>query len=82
MLTAADDAGVREAAAKIAAQVENIRRVLRESIWAQARQYPVSLTPPQVQAVQVVVEQPLWKGCCAADPQVWPTVRGVTSPAW
>lgn len=56
-MTAADDAGVREAAAKIAAQVESIRRVLRESIWAQARQYPVSLTAPQVKAVQLVVEQ-------------------------
>lgn len=55
-MTAADDAAARDAAARIAGQVENIRRVLRESVWAQARGYPVSLTAPQVQALQVIVE--------------------------
>jgi DNA-binding MarR family transcriptional regulator len=59
-MTAADDATddvtVRETAARIAAQVESVRRVLRESVWAQARGYPVSLTAPQVQALQAVVE--------------------------
>lgn len=52
----ADAAAARAAAARIAAQVEGIRRALRESIWAQARGYPVSLTAPQLQALQVIVE--------------------------
>lgn len=56
-MTAAADDAAQDAAARIAAQVENIRRVLRESVWAQARGYPVSLTAPQVQALQVIVKQ-------------------------
>lgn len=51
-----DDAAVRDAAARIAGQVETIRRALREAVWAQARGYPVSLTAPQLQALQVIVE--------------------------
>jgi DNA-binding MarR family transcriptional regulator len=52
----ADDAAARDVAARIAARVESIRRALRESVWAQARGYPVSLTAPQLQALQVIVE--------------------------
>jgi DNA-binding MarR family transcriptional regulator len=55
-MTRADDAAARAAAARIAAQIETIRRVLRESIWAQARGYPMTLTAPQVQALRAVVE--------------------------
>jgi DNA-binding MarR family transcriptional regulator len=55
-MTAADEAAAREAAARIAGQIQAIRRVLRESIWAQARDYPVTLTAPQVQALRIVVE--------------------------
>lgn len=51
----ADDTG-RDTAARIAAQVEGIRRALRESIRAHARGYPVSLTAPQLQALQIIVE--------------------------
>lgn len=50
------DAAAARAAATIAAQVEGIRRALRESISAHARGYPVSLTAPQLQALQVIVE--------------------------
>jgi DNA-binding MarR family transcriptional regulator len=58
-MTAADDTAVRDAAARIAEQVENIRRVLRQSVWARAHDHPevLTLTAPQVQALQVVVEQ-------------------------
>jgi DNA-binding MarR family transcriptional regulator len=43
-------------AARIAAHLEAVRRVLRESIWSQARRYPVPLTPPQVLALQILVD--------------------------
>ena len=57
-MAAADDTAVREAATRIAAQVESIRRTLRESVWARARDHPdaLELTAPQVHALQVVVE--------------------------
>jgi hypothetical protein len=34
--------------------LEAIRRVLRESIWAEARRYPIPLTPPQIAALEVL----------------------------
>jgi DNA-binding MarR family transcriptional regulator len=43
-------------AARIAAHLEAVRRVLRESIWSQARRYPIPLTPPQVLALQILVD--------------------------
>ncbi len=55
MTDAAGDA-VLEEAARIAAQLEAIRRVLRESIWTETRRHPVPLTPPQVLALQVLVD--------------------------
>ncbi|MGH3172045.1 MAG: MarR family winged helix-turn-helix transcriptional regulator [Trebonia sp.] len=52
------DATVREAAERIAGQIESIRRVLRESVWARAHDHPgaLTLTAPQVHALQVIVE--------------------------
>jgi DNA-binding MarR family transcriptional regulator len=44
-------------AARIAAHLEAVRRVLRESILSEARRYPVPLTPPQVLALQVLADQ-------------------------
>jgi MarR family transcriptional regulator, organic hydroperoxide resistance regulator len=43
-------------AARISAHLETIRRALRESISAAAQQYPVPLTPPQILALQVLVD--------------------------
>lgn len=45
-----------EDAARIAAHLAAIRRVLRESILSETRRYPVPLTPPQVLALQVLVD--------------------------
>jgi MarR family transcriptional regulator, organic hydroperoxide resistance regulator len=43
-------------AANISAQLDAIRRFVRESVWTEARRYPVPLTPPQVHALQVLVD--------------------------
>lgn len=45
------------AAALIAARIERIRRVVRESISARAREYPVMLTAPQLLALRVLANQ-------------------------
>jgi DNA-binding MarR family transcriptional regulator len=45
---AADTDPALDQAARIAAHLAAIQKVLRDSIWAQARRYPVPLTPPQV----------------------------------
>jgi DNA-binding MarR family transcriptional regulator len=45
----------KDAPALIATQIEHIRRVLRQSISARAQSYPVTLTTPQLQALQVLV---------------------------
>jgi DNA-binding MarR family transcriptional regulator len=47
---------VLQDAARIEAHLQNIRRVLRESIWSEARRLRVPLTPPQVLALQVLVD--------------------------
>lgn len=57
MTTAADPNPEPDAAALISAQIERIRRVLRESISARAGDYPVTLTAPQLHALQVLAEQ-------------------------
>lgn len=44
-------------AARVAAQLDAIRRLVRESVWAEARRYPVPLTPSQVHALQVLVDE-------------------------
>ena len=44
-------------AARVAAHLEAVRRVLRQSILSEARRYPVPLTPPQVLALQTLVDQ-------------------------
>ena len=41
----------------VSASLEAIRKVLRESIWEQARRFPVPLTPPQVLALQILVDE-------------------------
>jgi DNA-binding MarR family transcriptional regulator len=46
----------RDDAARVAAHLEAVRRVLRESIWSEARRYPVPLTPPQVLALRILVD--------------------------
>ena len=43
-------------AARIVAHLDVIGRVLRQSIWAEVRRLPVRLTPPQVLAMQVLVD--------------------------
>jgi DNA-binding MarR family transcriptional regulator len=55
MRDAADEAVFKDAA-RIEAHVEAIRRVLRESILSEARRYRVPLTPPQVLALQTLVD--------------------------
>jgi len=50
------DRDARQAAAAVSDHLEAIRRVLRESIWAEARRYPIPLTPPQVTALEVLVD--------------------------
>jgi DNA-binding MarR family transcriptional regulator len=55
MTDAAGDA-VLEEAARIAAHLEAVRRTLRESIWTETRRYAQPLTPPQVLALQVLVD--------------------------
>jgi len=45
-----------EDAARITAHMAAVRRVLRESIVSETRRYPVPLTPPQVLALQVLVD--------------------------
>jgi DNA-binding MarR family transcriptional regulator len=45
-----------EDAERAAAHLESIRRILRESISAQARRFPVPLTAPQVLALQTIVD--------------------------
>jgi DNA-binding MarR family transcriptional regulator len=55
MRDAADEAVLKDAA-RIEAHVEAIRRVLRESILSEARRYRVPLTPPQVLALQTLVD--------------------------
>jgi MarR family transcriptional regulator, organic hydroperoxide resistance regulator len=50
-----DDAALDEAA-RISAHLEAIRRALRESISAAARDYPVPLTSPQILVLQVLVD--------------------------
>jgi DNA-binding MarR family transcriptional regulator len=51
------DARAFEDAARISGHLDAIRRVVRESIWAAARSYPVPLTPPQVLALHVLVDE-------------------------
>jgi DNA-binding MarR family transcriptional regulator len=55
MTDAAGDA-VLEEAARIAAHLEAVRRALRESIWTETRRHAQPLTPPQVLALQVLVD--------------------------
>jgi len=44
-------------AARVASDLEAIRKVLRDSVWAQARRLPVPLTAPQPLALQILVEE-------------------------
>jgi DNA-binding MarR family transcriptional regulator len=44
-------------AARVADDLEAIRAVLREAAWRHARAYRVPLTPPQVQALQILVDE-------------------------
>ena len=50
-MTAADDA------AKVAADLDTIRRRLRDSISAEARRYDEPLTPPQLHALELLVDE-------------------------
>ena len=52
---AADGAALAEAD-RVAAHLEVIGRALRQSIWAQVRRLPLRLTPPQVLAMQILVD--------------------------
>jgi DNA-binding MarR family transcriptional regulator len=52
---ATTDAALAEAA-RAADHLDAIRKAVRDSVWEQARQHPVPLTPPQVLALQVLVE--------------------------
>ncbi|HEX5121106.1 MAG TPA: MarR family transcriptional regulator [Pseudonocardiaceae bacterium] len=51
------DSGVaRTDAARVAAHLEAIRRVLRDAAWAEARRHSISVTAPQLHALQILVE--------------------------
>jgi DNA-binding MarR family transcriptional regulator len=50
---------VDEEAADIAASLDAIGRVMRRSAWDEARKLPVALTPPQLLAMQTLVETAL-----------------------
>jgi DNA-binding MarR family transcriptional regulator len=51
----ADDTLLDEAG-QVAGHLEAVRRVLHESIWSEARRYPVPLTAPQLMALRVLVD--------------------------
>jgi hypothetical protein len=53
---ASTDRDARQDAAVVSEHLEAIRRVLRESIWAEARRYPIPLTPPQITALEALVD--------------------------
>jgi DNA-binding MarR family transcriptional regulator len=61
-MTTTSDTDIQVAAARIATVIEGVRRVLRESVWVRARDYPMALTAPQIHALQVVVEHTRQKG--------------------
>jgi len=48
---------VSDDAARVAAHLEAVRRALRDAISAAAQRYPVPLTPPQVAALEVLVDE-------------------------
>ena len=50
---------VDEEATEIAASLDAIGRVMRRSAWEEARKLPVALTPPQLLAMQTLVEEAL-----------------------
>ncbi len=52
----ATTSAVDEEAADIAASLDDIGRVMRRSAWDEARKLPVALTPPQLLAMQTLVE--------------------------
>src|SRR5437764_787428 len=52
----ADEARVAEAT-RVAATLDAIGRLIRQSVWAEARRMPVPLTPPQQLALRVLVKR-------------------------
>jgi DNA-binding MarR family transcriptional regulator len=48
---------VLDDARRVSAQLDAIRKLVREEIQAQAAAYPVPLTAPQVQALELLVEE-------------------------
>jgi DNA-binding MarR family transcriptional regulator len=48
--------GATEDAARVAGHLEAIRRIMRESVWAAAQRHPVPLTPPQLRALEILVD--------------------------
>jgi DNA-binding MarR family transcriptional regulator len=52
----ADEARVAEAA-RVAATLDAIGRLIRQSVWAEARRMPVPLTPPQQLALRLLVKR-------------------------
>ncbi len=52
----ATTSAVDEEGADIAASLDAIGRVMRRSAWDEARKLPVALTPPQLLAMQTLVE--------------------------
>lgn len=55
-MAAADDDRTCADAERITAHLETIRQALRRASWTEARRYPVPLTPPQVLALQILVD--------------------------
>jgi DNA-binding MarR family transcriptional regulator len=51
------DRGIREAAAELSKQIEAIRTVIRASAWEAARALEVPLTPPQLHALELLVDE-------------------------
>jgi len=63
----ATTSAVDEEATEVAASLDAIGRVMRRSAWDEARKLPVALTPPQLLAMQILVETAL-AGLESGDP--------------
>ena len=63
----ATTSAVDEEATEVAASLDAIGRVMRRSAWDEARKLPVALTPPQLLAMQTLVEAAR-PGLASGDP--------------
>jgi hypothetical protein len=73
---ASTDRDARQDAAVVSEHWEAIRRVPRESIWAEARRYPIPLTPPQITALEALVDHTREAGTGLSRIELTGPVRG------